>query len=86
MADANYAIFAYSRKGFDFHVYSDRVEVSERKMLKPEKHTYLISDIARVDIKDTPTRLSIVMKDGTESAYRLSTNATAARNAITELL
>ncbi len=73
-------------KASPFRVYRNRVEVSERKMLQPEKHTYRMADIARVDVKDTPVRLHIVMKDGTDTAFQLSGNAAAARSAIMELM
>jgi hypothetical protein len=86
MTNADYPLFAYSRKGFDLRVYRDRVEVSERKLLKPEIHIYRMVDIARVAVKDTPARLHIILKDGTGTAYHLTGNAVAAHSAITELL
>jgi hypothetical protein len=86
MMSVDYPRFSYRRKGFDFQVYRDRVEVNERKLLKPEKRIYPIADIVRVDVKDTPARLHIILKDGTDTAYQLSGNAVAARTAIMDML
>lgn len=82
------ALFHYSRMGFSFFIYSNRVEVEETKGLLRQKHrtTIMLKQIASVSTGGIPPQLTIRTTDNAETKYLVGTRYEEARQVLVGLL
>ena len=80
-------VFEYSRFGFTFTVYPNRIEVSEGPWKSiAKKTTLLIRNIASVEIKGMSRKLFIRMNDNTTHEYIIGLEVENAVSAINGLM
>lgn len=79
-------LFRYTRAGFTFEVYPNRVEVLDKSGLmgrvSPKRETIPVRTIAGVDVKGMTRKLTITTNDGTAHTYNLGGQHEDARQAI----
>jgi hypothetical protein len=91
MADVNAPLFRYSRSGFTFEVYANRIEITDTsgfgsKMSGGKQQVIPIRSVSSVTVEGMARRLFITTNDGRRQEFNLGGDAAKARQAIMGLL
>lgn len=80
-------VYEYTRPGFEFRVYENRIEVRERKLLGWKRNTILVKSITDIELLGVAkATLWIKTIDRKEHRYQLGRHAEEARAALVELM
>jgi hypothetical protein len=80
-------VYEYSRFGFEFRAYPNRIEIKQRSLLFWKRETILVKSIVDVELVGIGrTALEIKTIDGKKHRYTLGVHAEEARAKLMELL
>ncbi len=83
---ADEPVFEYSRTGFSFKVFANRIDVEKQAILGKKKETILLRNVSSIEVKKATGKIVIKTNDKETKEYIIGIKVEDAHSAILPLL
>lgn len=83
---ANDPVFEYSRAGFKFQVFTNRIDIEQQAILGKKKESILLRNVSSVEVKKATGKIVLKTNDKSQKEYIIGLKVEEAYNAIMPLL